>query len=86
MSVARSLRVADADAAVLRPDVRSDSGRLRAVLLHRPGDELDAVDAADPGRALFAAKVDPARAQAEHDAFAAVLREHGVDGGALRTR
>jgi arginine deiminase len=75
----RQLRVVDADAAGLRPDVQSECGRLRAVLLHRPGDELHAVDPGDPGRALFAAEVDTARAQAEHDAFAAVLRAHGVE-------
>jgi len=60
------------------PYVDSDVAELRSVLLHRPGDELRAVDA-DPRRALFAHAVDPAQAAAEHDAFAAALGGHGVE-------
>jgi len=50
---------------------------LRAVLLHRPGDEL-AASADDPDAVQMLAPVDAARAAAEHDALAAVYRGEGV--------
>jgi arginine deiminase len=61
------------------PRVHSEVGRLRSVLLHRPGAELRAIDAADAGKTLFSDPVDVEQAQAEHDAFAATLRERGVE-------
>jgi arginine deiminase len=61
------------------PYVGSDVDRLRTVVVHRPGDELLAVPPGDPGAALFAAPMDIASAQAEHDRFAAVLRAHDVE-------
>jgi arginine deiminase len=61
------------------PRVGSEVGRLRSVLLHRPGDELRAVDSANAARMLFAGPVDVEAAQAEHDAFASTLRARGVD-------
>src|SRR4051794_28415227 len=68
-----------APAAAGAPCVASEAGRLRAVLLHRPGDELCAVDPGAPGRTLFAAAVSPEDAGREHDAFAAALRGRGVE-------
>lgn len=55
--------------------VSSDCGRLRSVLLHRPGAEL-AVD--DHRAALWLARPDPARAREEHDRLAELYRGHGV--------
>jgi arginine deiminase len=43
---------------------------LRTVLLHRPGDELRAVESANAARMLFSGPVDLAAAQREHDALA----------------
>lgn len=54
----------------------SECGRLRAVLLHRPGPELE--DIADPDAMQMREPVDPARARDQHDALAAAYREHGV--------
>ena len=56
--------------------VRSECGTLRAVLMHRPGPEVEGIT--DPGKALWHAVVDPARAREQHDALAALYRAHGV--------
>jgi arginine deiminase len=58
--------------------VDSEVGRLRTVLVHRPGAELRRVTPQHRCGALFAALPWAERAQAEHDAFAAALREQGV--------
>jgi N-dimethylarginine dimethylaminohydrolase len=55
--------------------VASETARLEAVLLHRPGGELDA---ADPDAALLLAPVDATRAAAEHESLTAAYREAGV--------
>ncbi|MDI7274957.1 MAG: arginine deiminase family protein [Anaerolineae bacterium] len=54
----------------------SEVGRLRAVLLHRPGPELESVD--DPPEWLFAERMDLERARAQHDALADLYRANGV--------
>lgn len=54
-------------------------GRLRSVLVHRPGDEVRAIHPANAARMLFAGPVDVEAAQAEHDAFVATLRARGVE-------
>ena len=59
--------------------VDSEVGRLRSVLMHRPGNELLAVGAANAARVLFAGPVDLTRAQVEHDAFVEVLRAQGME-------
>ena len=59
--------------------VDSEVGRLRSVLVHRPGDELLAVGATNAARMLYAGPVDLTRAQVEHDAFVEVLRAQGVE-------
>jgi arginine deiminase len=58
--------------------VDSEVGRLRTVLLHRPGAELRRVTPQRTCGMLFAAPPWAERAQQEHDAFASALRTHGV--------
>ena len=58
--------------------VDSEVGRLRTVLVHRPGAELRRVTPQHKCGALFAALPWVERAQAEHDAFTAELRARGV--------
>jgi arginine deiminase len=59
--------------------VDSEVGRLRTVLVHRPGAELRRVTPQHTCGMLFAGLPWAERAQAEHDAFAEVLRAHGVE-------
>lgn len=58
--------------------VDSEVGRLRTVLVHRPGAELRRVTPNHKCGMLFASLPWAERAQAEHDAFASALREQGV--------
>lgn len=71
------------------PRVDSEVGPLRAVLLHRPGNELKRLTPRNNDQLLFDSIPWVDRAQAEHDAFAEVLRNRGVDvlllADALRT-
>lgn len=57
----------------------SEVGLLRTVLVHRPGLELRRITPRSAGRLLFDALPWAARAQQEHDALTAVLRDHGVE-------
>jgi len=57
----------------------SEVGRLRTVLLHRPGRELTRLTPRNNDKLLFDGIPWVARAQEEHDAFAAALRERGVE-------
>lgn len=59
--------------------VDSEVGRLRTVLLHRPGAELARLTPGNNDRLLFDGIPWVARAQEEHDAFAAALRERDVE-------
>jgi arginine deiminase len=59
--------------------VRSEVGRLRTVLLHRPGPELRRLTPRNNDALLFDAIPWVSRAQEEHDAFAGVLRDRGVE-------
>src|SRR3954465_15508586 len=59
--------------------VRSEVGRLRTVLLHRPGAELRRLTPRNNDELLFDGVPWVARAQEEHDAFAAALTERGVE-------
>ncbi|MEV4754056.1 arginine deiminase [Micromonospora sp. NPDC049559] len=59
--------------------VDSEVGRLGTVLLHRPGPELARLTPRNNDSLLFDAIPWVGRAQEEHDAFAAVLRERGVE-------
>ncbi len=58
--------------------VDSEVGRLRTVLVHRPGAELRRVTPQHSCGALFATLPWAERAQAEHDAFTDALRRQGV--------
>jgi arginine deiminase len=57
----------------------SEVGRLRSVLLHRPGPELQRLTPRNNDRLLFDGIPWVARAQEEHDAFAEALRARGVE-------
>jgi arginine deiminase len=67
-----------AEGSSLSPWVASEAGRLRTVLLHRPGRELERITPENMHALLFDDVPWASRAQAEHDAFAAVLRSRGV--------
>jgi arginine deiminase len=71
------------------PRVDSEVGPLRAVLLHRPGNELKRLTPRNNDQLLFDSIPWVDRAQAEHDAFADVLRGRDVEvlllADALRT-
>lgn len=55
----------------------SEVGKLRAVLMHRPGPEIDSMK--DAAEFRFRSLMDPERARAQHDALAAIYAEHGVE-------
>ena len=59
--------------------VTSEVGRLRTVLLHRPGQELSRLTPRNSADLLFDGLPWLARAQEEHDAFAAALTARGVE-------
>ena len=59
--------------------VRSEVGRLRTVLLHRPGNELRRLTPRNNDALLFDGLPWVDRAQAEHDGFAETLRSRGVE-------
>src|SRR5690349_12313773 len=57
----------------------SEVGTLRTVMLHRPGTELKRLTPRNNDRLLFDGIPWVARAQDEHDAFAAALRDRDVE-------
>jgi arginine deiminase len=57
----------------------SEAGRLRTVLVHRPGPELKRISPRSRGPVLFDRPPWVTRAQQEHDAFTQILRDHGVE-------
>lgn len=59
--------------------VNSEIGRLKTVLLHRPGEELEALTPDYMERMLFDDVPYLKVAQEEHDAFAELLRDNGVE-------
>ncbi len=59
--------------------VRSEVGRLRTVMLHRPGNELRRLTPRNNDALLFDGLPWVDRAQQEHDAFADALRDRGVE-------
>jgi arginine deiminase len=59
--------------------VDSEVGRLRTVLLHRPGAELKRLTPRNNDQLLFDGIPWVSRAQDEHDRFAQELRDHGVE-------
>jgi arginine deiminase len=64
--------------------VDSEVGRLRQVILHRPDLELKRLTPDNISDLLFDDMLWVSRAQAEHDAFAEVLRSRGGGGALLR--
>src|SRR3954470_3738133 len=58
--------------------VHSEVGRLRRVVLHRPGLELERLTPSNVHDLLFEDVLWAERAREEHDAFAALLRTAGV--------
>jgi arginine deiminase len=58
--------------------VDSEIGRLRQVILHRPGLELSRLSPANVDELLFDDVLWAKRAREEHDAFAQALRDRGV--------
>ena len=60
-------------------EVASEIGRLRRVLLHRPDLELRRLTPSNVHELLFDELLWVEQAQTEHDQFAALLRDHGVD-------
>ncbi len=57
----------------------SEVGRLRTVMLHRPGPELQRLTPRNNDKLLFDGIPWVSRAQDEHDAFAQVLRDRDVE-------
>ena len=57
----------------------SEVGRLRTVMLHRPGPELKRLTPRNNDKLLFDGIPWVGRAQDEHDAFAEALRDRGVE-------
>jgi arginine deiminase len=62
-----------------RHGVTSEVGRLRTVLLHRPGNELKRLTPRNNADLLFDGIPWVGRAQEEHDAFAETLRGRGIE-------
>lgn len=63
----------------MKVNVKSEIGPLKKVLLHRPGKELENLTPASLERLLFDDIPFLEVAQKEHDEFAQVLRNHGVE-------
>jgi arginine deiminase len=59
--------------------VHSEVGRLRRVVVHRPGLEHTRLTPSNAGDLLFDDVIWVARAKAEHDMFVEVMRERGVE-------
>ncbi len=59
--------------------VDSEVGRLRTVMLHRPGAEIARLTPRNNDALLFDGVPWLGRAQEEHDAFAQALRDHDVE-------
>ena len=58
--------------------VCSETGRLREVIVHRPGAEIARLTPINADSLLFDDALSVRRAQAEHDAFTAILRAEGA--------
>ncbi len=65
-------------------EVRSEVGRLRTVMLHRPGNELRRLTPRNSDALLFDGLPWVDQAQRDHDRFAGVLADHGVEVLLLR--
>jgi arginine deiminase len=59
--------------------VHSEVGRLRRVMVHRPGLEHSRLTPSNAEELLFDDVIWVARAKAEHDMFAQVMRDRGIE-------
>ncbi len=59
--------------------VNSEVGRLRQVMVHRPGLENTRLTPSNAGELLFDDVLWVARAKAEHDMFCEAMRDRGVE-------
>lgn len=57
----------------------SETGKLRAVLLHRPGKELEGITEENFSAYRFRGAIDAEKARKEQDALAEIYRGHGVE-------
>ena len=57
--------------------VTSEIGKLRSVLMHRPGKEIEGIT--DPSKIYFRDFIDVEKARWEHDQLAQVYRDHGIE-------
>lgn len=60
-------------------NVYSEIGKLKKVLVHTPGEEIDYVTPQRLDELLFSALLDPVRAREEHKEFIKILESHGVE-------
>ena len=58
--------------------VQSEAGQLRQAIIHRPGLELSRLTPQNIGDLLFDDVLWTNKAKEEHDVFAEILRDHGV--------
>jgi arginine deiminase len=58
--------------------VQSEVGQLRQAIVHRPGLELSRLAPQNIGELLFDDVLWASKAKEEHDVFAEILRDHGV--------
>ena len=64
--------------------ISSEVGKLKRVMLHRPGKELERLTIDNKDELLFDDILWVEEAQKEHDAFAELLRDNGVEVGYFR--
>lgn len=57
--------------------VTSEIGRLRSVLMHRPGKEIEGIK--DPSKIYFRDFIDVEKARWEHDQLVQVYKNHGIE-------
>lgn len=62
-----------------RPDVGSEVGRLRTVLVHRPGREMNRLTPSNMDDLLYDDLIWLERAQDEHDVMTSLMRSRGVE-------
>lgn len=60
-------------------NVNSETGKLKKVLVHRPGDELGDITPENSHEMLFEDVIYVEQAQREHDEFVGILRKEGVE-------
>ncbi|MDG5787469.1 arginine deiminase family protein [Evansella sp. AB-P1] len=57
----------------------SEIGKLRAVLMHRPGVEIEGITELNFAEYRFRSAINPVRARQQQDELANIYRDHGVD-------